>query len=230
VLRLWAPVAIVTYIVSATGLSATPLHAFNGITIPLAVLAVKGVQRTGLRFIPQGRLVATAAIALAVVPANAYLLSVAHKYVDPAGGNANFITHDEHAALRYLAANPDPGGVLSQFYLGEAVPGATGRRTFVGDCLWSEPNCMPRSLAADALFLGKDSPAASRRFVRQSGARFLLASCKQQVDLRRKLGELVALTRRFGCATVYELVSPAKATGPLAELPDNAAVRAPRRQ
>jgi hypothetical protein len=229
-LRLWAPVAIIIYVVSATGLSATPLHAFNGITIPLAVLSVKGVQRTALSSIPQGRLVAAAAIALAVIPANAYLLSVAHKYVDPAGGNANFITHDEHAALRYLANDPDPGGVLTQFYLGEAVPGATGRRTFVGDCLWSEPKCIPRSVATDALFQGRDSAASSRRFVRQTGARFLLASCSRHTDLQRKLADLVVSTRRFGCATVYELVTPARATGPLAELPNNAVVRAPRRQ
>ena len=45
-LRLWAPVAVAIYVFSATGLSATPLHAFDGITVPLAVLAVKGVTRT----------------------------------------------------------------------------------------------------------------------------------------------------------------------------------------
>jgi hypothetical protein len=230
-LRLWAPVAIIIYVVSATGLSATPLHAFNGITIPLAVLAVKGVQRSALHTIPRGKLVAAAAIALGVIPANAYALAVAHTYVDPTGGNANFITHDERAALAYLAKDPDPGGVLTQFYLGEAVPGRTGRRTFVGDCLWSEPNCMPRALAADALFEGQDTKAQARQFVRDSGARFLLASCSSQdVDLRRKLGPLIVSTRRFGCATVYAVNPSAPAQGPLAELPPNAAVRASRRQ
>jgi hypothetical protein len=230
-LRLWAPVAVIIYVVSATGLSATPLHAFDGITVPLAVLAVKGVTCTRLASLPRGRLAAGAVIALGVVPANAYALVTAHTYVDPAAGNANFITHDERRALAYLAENPDPGGVMTQFYLGEAVPGRTGRRTFVGDCLWSEPNCMPRSLAADALFQGKDSKAAALRFLRQSGARFLLASCSpHDVDLERTLGSLIVSTRRFGCATVYELSPPTEATGPLAELPDNAVVRAPRRQ
>jgi hypothetical protein len=120
--------------------------------------------------------------------------------------------------------------VLTQFYLGEAVPGATGRRTFVGNCLWSEPNCMPRSEAADALFRGQDTDDQARHLVQQSGARFLLASCAPHVDLRRSLGALILATRRFGCATVYELGQPADAAGPLAELPSNAAVRAPRRQ
>ena len=229
-LRMWAPVAVAIYIFSATGLSATPLHAFDGITIPLAVLAVKGVTRTRLRTIPHARLVAAGVVALGVIPANAYALATAHTFVSPAGGNANFITHDEHAALHYLATNTAPGGVLTQFYLGEAVPGATGRRTFVGNCLWSEPHCMPRSIAADALFRGQDTRQQARRLVRQSGARFLLASCAPHADLRRSLGDLVLDTRHFGCAAVYELQAPAKPDGPLAELPPNAVVRAPRRQ
>jgi len=230
-LRVWAPVAVLIYILSATGLSATPLHAFDGITVPLAVLAVKGVTRSRLGSLPRGRLVAGAVIALGVVPANAYALATAHEFVDPTAGNANFITHDERLALAYLAKDPDSGGVLTQFYLGEAVPGRTGRRTFVGDCLWSEPNCMPRSLAADALFTGTDSTAVARRFVRQTGARFVLASCSRtDVNLERTLGSLIVSTRRFGCATVYELDPPTAATGPLADLPGNAVVRAPRRQ
>jgi hypothetical protein len=120
--------------------------------------------------------------------------------------------------------------VLTQFYLGEAVPGRTGRHTFVGDCLWSEPNCIPRSLQADALFGGSMSPAAARRFVRDSGARFLLFSCLAHTDLRSELRSLIASVRHFGCATVYELKPPTAARGPLAELPTDAAVRAPRRQ
>ena len=120
--------------------------------------------------------------------------------------------------------------MLTQFYLGETVPGQTGRRTLVGDCLWSEPNCMPRSLAADALFRGTMSRAQAQAFVRSSGARFLLASCAPHVDLGRLLGSMVVDERRFGCAAVYELDQSGRAEGPLAELPGNAAVRAPRRQ
>jgi hypothetical protein len=228
-LRVWTPAALVIYVLSATALSATPLHAFNGITIPLAMLAVRGVQRSRLAAIPRGRLVAGAAVVLGVVPANAYALYDAHEYVSPAGGNANYITKDERAALDFLSDDHDPGGVLTQFYLGEAVPGRTGRQTFVGDCLWSEPNCMPRSLRTDALFAGSLTRAQARRFVRDSGARFILASCSPHVDLRGKLGSLIASTRRFGCATVYDLGPPDAPGGPLAELPPDAAVRAARR-
>src|SRR5207302_1448797 len=43
--RSWPLAALAIYLLSASDLSATPLHAFNGITFPLAVLAVEGVQR-----------------------------------------------------------------------------------------------------------------------------------------------------------------------------------------
>jgi hypothetical protein len=228
--RLWPFAAIAIYFMSATALSATPLHAFDGVTIPLAVLAVAGVQRTGLNRIPRAQLVGVAAIGLAVIPANAYALAVAHQYTDPTPGNANFITRDERDALAYLDRNPDPGGVLTQFYLGEVVPARTGRHTFVGDCLWSEPKCMPRSVRADSLFDGSLSPRTAREFVRQSGARFLLFSCVPHADLVRELRPLIDSVHRFGCASVYELDPPGPADGPLAELPSDAAVRATGRK
>jgi hypothetical protein len=180
--------------------------------------------------LPRKRELTAVVLALATIPANVYLIAVAHTYTDPTAGNANFITHDEHKALAYLRKDPDAGGVLTQFYLGEAVPGATGRRTLVGDCLWSEPRCMPRSLAADALFKGKMSPPQARDFVRNSGARFLLASCQPHVNLEKLLGSMIVDVRRFGCAAVYDLGGAEPADGPLAELTGDAVVRAPRRQ
>ncbi len=228
--RTWPLASLAIYVFSASTLSATPLHAFNGITAPLAVLAVLGVQRTGWGRPPRTRLVTVAVLALATIPANAYALVIAHTYTRPTPGNANYITDDERDALAFLQRDPDPGGVLTRFYLGEVVPARTGRQTFVGDCLWSEPRCIPRSLAADALFDGSMSRAQARRFVARSGARFLLADCRDHVDMAALLGPMVVAVRRFGCATVYELDRAGRAEGPLAELPPDAAVRAPRRQ
>jgi hypothetical protein len=217
-LRVWAPAAMVIYFLSATALSATPLHAFNGITIPLAVLAVKGVRGTGLVRIPRGRLLAGAAVLLGTVPANVYAMAYAHNYTQPTYNNGNYIRSDERRAIRYLAGNPEPGGVLSQFYLGDLVPAFTGRQVFVGDCLWTEPKCIPRSVAADRFFQGRMSAAAARRFALQTGARFVLASCNQHIDLRRQLGSLIIDTRRFGCAAVWELREPAKPSGPFVSI------------
>ncbi len=228
--RTWPLASLTIYVFSASTLSATPLHAFNGITAPLAVLAVLGVQRAGWERLPRRRLVTVAVLALATIPANAYALAIAHTYTRPTPGNANYITHDERDALAFLNRDPDPGGVLTRFYLGEVVPARTGRQTLVGDCLWSEPRCIPRSLAIDALFDGSMSRVQARRFVRRSGARFLLADCRDHLDMATLLGPMVIAVHRFGCATVYELDRAGRAQGPLAELPANAAVRAPRRQ
>jgi hypothetical protein len=145
-----------------------------------------------------------------VLPVNAYAVDIAPAAVAPAADNANFITKDEHAALRYLAKDKTPGGVVTQFYMGEAVPGSTGRHTLVGDCLWSQPGCMTLSANADALFDGEMSRAQARRFVTSTGARFLLASCSSPaVNLRRRLGPtIIASIRHFGCATVYQVAPP----------------------
>ena len=215
--RVWPLAAVVIYIISASGFSATPLHAFNGITFPLAILAVAGVQATNWRRLPRPRLVTAAILAAATIPANVYAIAVADSFTHPTEGNANFITHDERAALAYLRKDPDKGGVLTRFYLGEAVPGSTGRRTLVGDCLWSEPNCMPRSYAADDLFDGAMTRAQAQQFVITSGARFLLADCRGHIDLRRLLGPMVVNVRQFGCAAVYELAQAGIPQGPLAD-------------
>ncbi len=287
--RLWPLATLVIYVLSATGLSATPLHAFDGITVPLAVLAVRGAGQLGRpgrqratpwrpmswRWAADGvtpeasgrerpsrrglasshgqltwrglasshgqltwrgrpvsrRTIGTLVVMLATIPANVYALRLAQEGTAPATANANFISSSESAALSYLRSAPVKGGVLAQFYLGEVVPARTGRQTFVGDCLWSQPNCMPKSTAADTLFTGSLSPRASQTFVRQTGARFALASCvAPQADLTPKLGKLIVSVRHFGCATVYELDAPSPPTGALAELPPHAAVRAPRRQ
>ncbi len=214
-IRLWPAAALVIYLLSLTVLGATPLHAVEGIAIPLALLAVKGARRSGLQRIPHGQIVAWAAVLVGTVPAISYTIAQAHIYTNPTPGNANFVTRDESHALSYLAHDPTPGGVLTQFYLGESLPGLTGRQVNLGNCLWSEPHCYQRSDTADALFGGQLSPVAARVFVHDSGARFLLASCLPHADLRRSLGSLVVSFKRFGCADVYQLASPSRAGVPV---------------
>jgi hypothetical protein len=92
--------------------------------------------------------------------------------VTPQPGNSNFITHSERRALAYLAHDPRRGGVISRLYLGQLVPGLTGRHTFVGDCLWSQPGCHGRLGAVRTLLEGRLRPAAARKFVLAQRARF----------------------------------------------------------
>ncbi len=227
--RAWPIAALIVFVVSASGASATPLHAFQGITVPLAVLAVQGVTMVSWRHLPYHRAVALTALALVTIPATAYELYNAGKVASPTAGNANFITRDERSAIDYLAADRDPGGVLTRAYLGAAVPGKTGRRVLVGDCLWSEPYCHRRGLATEALFGGRLPPAVAQAFVRRTGARFILADCHTRTNLLRTLHPLIVDVRRFGCATVFETNLPGF---PLARSEENAAaaLRAPGRQ
>jgi hypothetical protein len=95
--------------------------------------------------------------------------------------------------------------VISRSYLGALVPGMTGRHTYVGDCLWSEPGCATRLVTVRALFGGELPAPAARRFVAGSGARFLLADCRTRISLTRLLGAEISSVRRFGCASVYQL-------------------------
>src|SRR5207302_9772614 len=72
--RVWPFATLAIYALSETGLAGTPLHAFAGITIPLAVLAVEGVQSVGFRRIPQWRLVGVVLVALGTIPATISML------------------------------------------------------------------------------------------------------------------------------------------------------------
>lgn len=142
---------------------------------------------------------------MATIPATVYELASTRGLVAPASGNGSFITAGERDALRYLARAPQLGGVMTRFYLGSVVPGATGRRTYVGDCLWSQPDCTPRAQTVQKLFDGSLSPVLARGLVRRSRARFLLADCQSEADLRKILLPMIRSVHRFGCAGVYAL-------------------------
>src|SRR5579884_2377633 len=228
--RVWPVATLIIWVLSASALSATPLHAVQGLTLPLGVLAVQGVARLRLDRAPRMRLAAVPAIALLTVPGTIKLMQEGKQLASPTYNNANFIAKPERAALRYLAHTPDRGGVLARPYLGLVVPALTDRNTFVGDCLWSEPGCSQRVNATQALFSGSMAPGQARAFVRATGARFLLSDCKQAAELSHVLGSMLLSVHRFGCATVYELADPAKPTGPLAESGRYAAVRPSWRQ
>jgi hypothetical protein len=201
----WFVASLVVYAVSASGAAATPLHAFEGVTIPLSVLAVEGCQRLGWSRLPHHRAAAVVLILAFTVPAVAFQLRGARDLVAYQPARASFILGDERRALNYLADDPTPGGVMARSYLGALVPAATGRHTFVGDCLWSEPHCSQRLVTVRDLFTGGLSQSAARATVLGSRARFLLADCRPTTDLEKLLGPVIIAQHRFGCARVYEV-------------------------
>jgi len=203
--RVWPLVAFGIFLLSGTSLGATPLHSFQGITLPLGVLAVEGLQLLGWRRLRYRVLIGAVAIGLFTIPTTVEELKIAHELSAPTPGNANFIRPQENSALNYLASSKEPGSVLTRSYLGAAVPGRTGRKTYVGDCLWSEPNCLGLTNHAQALFSGSLSPSAARKFVISSGARYVLADCSTTANMRKLLGPVIRSTHSFGCAAVYEV-------------------------
>jgi hypothetical protein len=208
--RVWPAATVVIFALSEwQGSGAT--HALLGVTIPLSVLAVQGIRTLpwpairarlpdrGARSLP---VLAVVTVALLTIPGTIYMFEYAQKFVKPRRGNPNFIRAGESQALAYLAHDPLPGGVLARFYLGMVVPAQTGRQTYTGNCYWSEPACRYRSVTTEKLLMGELAPAAARRFVSQTGARFVLGDC-QSKSLTFALAGLVSATHRFGCAAVY---------------------------
>ena len=235
----WPGAVLLLYFVSASALGATPLHAFQGISIPLAVLAVQGVASVpALRRLPRPGLIAAALIALVTIPNAVFELKNAADTVAPQPINPTFIKADERDALNYLAASKTPGGVLSRSYLGALVPAKTGRRVFVGDCLWSQPHCYERVHGARVLFGGGMTPKhgadvrqADRRGVRAlrlrvagehpetprpDDPRHQALRLRSGVRARRAEptdGTFGRITRRCGCSR-YEALIASSATTP----------------
>jgi hypothetical protein len=198
VVRAWPLVAVSMYVVPA---GAFPYHWFDGLTIPLAILAVNGVASVWPRIHPS--LVVVVALVMVLPGWRDSLGTLAAKAMS--GEHGYFITPDEEAALATLADDPRPGGVLTTVSTGALVPYKTGREVYVGHDSWS-PQFHERSRQAETLFDGRLSAGEAQSFVRSTHARFLLADCRHQTDLRGILRPLLSGVMHFGCATVYELI------------------------
>jgi hypothetical protein len=204
----WPVAAFAEFLVSTTRFAATPVHAFQGITLPLGILAIAGLREIGFSRLRYSLVIGTLLVAAFTVPGTISELKVARHMVAFRPGDNNFITKSEKHALDYLARDRRPGAVVTRVYLGQLVPGMTGRRTYVGDCLWSQPDCPTRMVAVHDLFTGNTTPAAARRFVVylvSQKARFLLQDCESDGDLGRLIAPLIVSVHHFGCASVYEV-------------------------
>ena len=196
--RVWPLAALAVYLQPG---GTFPYHAFQGLALPLGVLAVQGVAAAS-RWRPRPALVA-ALLALLVLPGLAHKIELARDNIH-AAADPYFIAHDEHDALDWLARDRRPGGVLAPSYSGTYVPYTTGRETYVGALSWS-PHYERRRALADGLFSGRLTGDPARAFVRATRARFLFADCRGLADLRPELRRDLESVRRFGCATVYVL-------------------------
>jgi hypothetical protein len=209
---MWPLAALAIFGFSETGISGTPLHAFAGVTIPLAVLAVQGAHALGIHKLPRWRVLAVLLVAAATIPAAVAQLTTTTAYVGPrpcdarnTACEANYIKSDERDALDYLASDPTSGGVLAREYIGLIVPAETGRKTYVGSGMWSEPHRSQRAENTLDLFTGRYTPTQAQSFVRSTSARFVLKDCLSPDILPKLLGPMILSVKRFGCAAVYRI-------------------------
>jgi hypothetical protein len=207
-LRLWPLLAVAQYgVIYFTHIGTFPLHALDGLSVPLAVLAVLGARRIMAAFTLRGKaIVVTVGVLLLVVPSGVQELHGVWgvKSVGLLGPQPALITPSELDALQYLKNNPTEGAVLTSFYLGQTIPAETDRKTWIGAYSWT-PDFFHRLVVSNQLFSGTLSPSAAEDLVRSSGARFLLSDCFNRADLSTTLSDLITSVHHFGCATVYEL-------------------------
>jgi hypothetical protein len=196
--RVWPFAALLVYLQPA---GTFPYHSFQGLAIPLSVLAVQGVVSVWPR--PRTALV-VAALALMIVPGTVHKFEVAVGSVR-AAGDPYFVFPGEQAAMDALEADPREGGVLATAYDGHMLPYKTGREVWVGALSWT-PDWDARVRATKRLFETGMPDAAARRFVRSTGARFMFVDCRPGLlDLRAQMRPLLEEVRRFDCATLYVL-------------------------
>ena len=181
------------------------VHALEGISLPLAILGVRGFQRVTTRFgAPAAGVAVTAlvAIVLLTLPGD-LVLGQGYLSLVRAGDQAFVLTADEERALHYLDTAPQQGGVLSRQYLGATVPAFTNRATWVGHPTWT-PDYPARVRVAEELFTTTD-PGRPSEIVGNSGAAFVLADCRAPTRNLAVLTALSAEVARFGCAYVFRV-------------------------
>jgi len=205
--RVWPVAAIAVYAaMGITNKGTLPGHALQGLTVPLAVLAVVGFATVQFD-LPRVALAGLVLVLVGVLVVPGILRELHDARAVATNANSPFFVKDnEHDALEYLADKDEPGGVIAPVALGQVVPGLTARNTWVGLPSWT-PDYALRVGVVDLLFSGKFAPPAAQQVVGDSGARFVLSDCAHRgVDLSAALRPILISTQRFGCATVYEVV------------------------
>jgi hypothetical protein len=196
--RVWPFAALVVYLIP---FGTFPYHSFQGLAIPLSILAVQGVISVWPR--PRVALV-VAALAVMTLPGIAHKLEVAVHSVR-AAGDPYFVFPGEQEAMDALQSDPRPGGVLAPAYSGHMLPYKTGREVYVGALSWT-PGWQRRVADTQRLFEGDPPDSEARAFVERSGARFVFVDCRPGLrDLEQVLKPLLEDVRRFDCATLYVL-------------------------
>lgn len=208
-LRVWPLAALAVFYLP---FGTFPFHAFQGMALPLAVLAVLAV-RAGLGERPLPLWWAAVAVFVLAVPGTLYRADELRGAVN-AGRQPFFLEPGERDALRWMEEQPGPGGILASNADGSYISAYTGREVWTGAGSWT-PDQGLRALGADALVAGELEPPEAEPLVVASGARFIFVTCRFTAPLQADLQDVVAgPPRRFGCARVWEVREPPGGWGP----------------
>ncbi len=207
-LRFW-PLAVLVVYLQPTG--TFPFHSVQGLSVPLAVMAVSAFTVNRPDWLPKPSVWwVVPAVAFLVVPGTWHRLSIARDNVSNRTFPYYFVG-GERAALDSLADDPAVGSVLADRYAGLLVPGFAGRESYVGPRVLT-PDFKSKATNMDLLLLRFMKPSQAQTFVRASGAKFLFEACGAwkggAPEVSSLLGPLVASEQRFGCSKVYTLNSP----------------------
>jgi hypothetical protein len=173
-----------------------------GLTLPLAVLAVRGALSLNASYRPA---IAIAAVALLSVPGIVWLTTQVHDRQAGVARGAYLLKSEETVALEYVARADRSGSVLSSGMLAPAAWALTGRDSWAASRL-TDAEYVVGGAEATLLLEGKLETTVAKRFVRRTGAAFIVSGCRgPRPDLRPLLGPLIEQTQRFGCAAVYEV-------------------------
>jgi hypothetical protein len=202
-LWLWPLAALGSYVLLG---SSARLQALAGVTLPLAVLAVRGWQRW-FSF----RAVGLAALALATLPGMLYAAQTMRDTVraeyapyDLAPGEADMLAH--------LDGSDRQGGVLASSYLSPAVPAFADRGTYAG-LPSNSASASDRAREADLFMDGSLERREARALLIEANAPFVADDCRHPTGLGSVLAPLGYTVRRFGCASLYERASPPSGSG-----------------
>ena len=205
-LRLWPIAVLITFVAVPTG----KFHAFAGVSVPLALLAVQGWRRVleerrqggrnprVLRFLVGAGVVV---LVFGAAPATTWLLIKRRLDIQAVAE----LDRPDADALDYLARQPR-GGVLSTSKVGIWVPALTDDSTYVGHVVWSPQWSQRRNYVSRLFhFRGKRplSPTAALALIEQPGARYVLEPCGARAKLWPLLEPRGYSRHAFGCATVY---------------------------
>jgi hypothetical protein len=202
VLILWPVAAIATYVL----VRSYPFHAMSGLTLPLAVLAVRAWPRLTrfrrLRPLPYRWTLAIAAIGAVCVPGMFFswrTLQAEFRSPTP----AYLLTGSQRHALEWLQLHGKPGGVASEQIIGEAVPVYTDHASWLGSNVWTRDSRRRNELITRILTHALPTNAARRALLR-TGARYLLLTCSDHLPAI-DIPSAARLAAQFGCVRVIQL-------------------------